>query len=241
MEREVRTYRDPDELGRMAAEEIIRLTTGADQRFSIALSGGNTPKRLYELLATEYRDRIDWQRIHLFWGDERYVPHDDPQSNFRMARESLLSHVPVPLQNIYPVPTHFLHPENAARAYEGALRNYFSGSAPQFDLLLLGIGADGHTASLFPGTQALNEQERWVVPVEAPPPFTPPQRLSFTFPLINQAKNIFFLVSGSDKRDVMQRMLQNPESARTKYPAAMVSPAGKVTWLTEKAVMPLAK
>jgi 6-phosphogluconolactonase len=237
MEREVRTYSDPDELGRMAAEELIRLAAGAGERFCIALSGGSTPKRLYELLATEYRDRIDWQRIHLFWGDERYVPHDDPQSNFRMVRESLLSHVPVPLQNIYPVPTHFIHPENAARAYEGVLRNFFGGSAPQFDLILLGIGADGHTASLFPGTAALNETERWVVPVEAPPPFAPPQRLSFTFPLINQAKNIFFLVSGSDKRDVLQAILRKPEISRLKYPAAMPSPKGRVIWFTDTAAM----
>jgi 6-phosphogluconolactonase len=237
MEREVRTYPGLDELSNSAAMEIARLFVDGNERISIALSGGNTPQHLYRLLAMEYRDRIDWQRVHLFWGDERYVPLDDPLSNFRMAREALLSQAPIPLQNIYPVPTHFIHAENAARAYEGALQNYFGGKAPGFDLILLGIGNDGHTASLFPGTPALKEQERWVVPVEAPPPFKPAQRVSFTFPLLNLAKNIFFLVSGGDKRDVLQQILQKPEPARSRYPAAMLSPRGRVIWFTDKAAV----
>jgi 6-phosphogluconolactonase len=237
MEREIRVYPGLEELSRMAAEEIVRLAADGSERFSIALSGGSTPHCLYKLLATEYRDKIDWQRVHLFWGDERYVPHDDPESNFRAARETLLSNVPLPLQNINPVATHFLRPENAARAYEEVLRNYFANTAPEFDVLLLGLGTDGHTASLFPGTPALKEQERWVVPAEAPLPIVPRGRLSFTFPLMNQAKNIFFLVSGEDKRNILHAILHEPAKAKSLYPAAMLVPRGREIWFAEKAAM----
>ncbi len=145
--------------------------------------------------------RTPWERVHLFWGDERYVPHDDPASNYRMARESLIAHVPIPAENVHPMPTDLPQPEKAAEAYEAELRRFFGTGAPGFDLQLLGLGVEGHTASLFPGSPALEEKERWVAAVVAPA--KPPQRLTLTLPVLNQGRNTLFLVTGADKRPIV--------------------------------------
>ena len=176
MKPDVRVCADVNELSRRAAEAVVRTindTARATGRCSLVLSGGNTPRTLYGLLASEFRDQIPWARVHVFWGDERYVSPHDPDSNYRMARETLLDHVPCPAGNVHPMPTHFPSPADAARDYERTLRNYFGNDSSQFDLILLGLGEEGHTASLFPGSPALGEQTRWVVAVDTPadPPF----------------------------------------------------------------------
>ncbi len=180
---------------------------------SLVLSGGRTPEPLYLLLATRrYRNALDWSRVHLFWGDERYVPHDDPQSNYYLAYETWLRRVNLPEENIHPMPTHYADPDEAARAYERELRRYFGAEAshPMFDLVLLGVGDDGHIASLFPQSPTLDETERWVVPSLAPT--EPRQRLTLTLPALNAARSIWFLVSGERKRAAIEQLFLQLET-----------------------------
>ena len=231
---DVRVYPDLHSLNRTAAEEsagLIQETLQKSARFNLVVAGGNTPRSLYRLLAEDYRDRISWPRIHLFWGDERYLPPEDRLSNYHMVHEELIEKVPLPPENVHPMPTHFSTPEEAARAYESTLREHFPDlqeSRPAFDLVLLGMGGDGHTASLFPGSPALQEKTRWVVAVEAA--VEPPQRLTLTLPVLNRARNAWFLVSGGGKREVLREILENRERAGQVYPAAMIKPAGRLVW-----------
>ncbi|MCX7924322.1 MAG: 6-phosphogluconolactonase [Fimbriimonadales bacterium] len=200
---------------------------------SVALSGGKTPETLYLLLASRhYQNALDWTRVHLFWGDERYVPHDDLRSNYRMAYEAWLYKASFPPENIHPMPTHYADPEEAARAYESELRAYFGEDAPlpQFDLVLLGLGDDGHIASLFPGDPALEETTRWVVPSRAP--VEPHQRLTLTLPVLNAAPRIWFLVSGASKRPVIAQLFH---AENADFPAARITPgAERFWWLSEE-------
>ncbi len=165
--RDVRVYPDLDPLNRVAADELadlIQESVRESGRFNLVVAGGNTPRSLYRLLGEDYRDRIPWPQIHLFWGDERFVPPEHRLSNFRMVQEELIEKVPLSPENVQPMPTHFSTPEEAARAYEETLREHFPDfkeSWPAFDLVLLGMGGDGHTASLFPGSPALQEKQRW--------------------------------------------------------------------------------
>jgi 6-phosphogluconolactonase len=240
MEPEICVYPNLDDLSRQAAEEIVRIAALAIKKsglFTIVLSGGSTPRVLYRLLATEYKERIEWNSVHCYWGDERYVPSNDPLSNQGMAREALLNHVPIPSQQVHPMPTYFLHPENAARAYEGILRQTFPDRGTAFDLILLGIGPDGHTASLFPGTPELEEAGKWVVPVEVAH-IIPRVRLSLTFPAINSARNVFFLVAGEDKRSVLRSIFRDGKKAKDQYPAARVSPMGRLVWFVDRSTLP---
>jgi len=205
---------------------------GAGGRFTLALSGGSTPQRFYEILSGEpYRSRIDWRRVFLFWGDERCVAPDHRHSNFRLARERLLDRVPVPAENCFPMPGE-LPPEEGARRYEGNLRRFFGVSAqaaglPSFDLVLLGLGADGHIASLFPGSPLLEEKRRWVAPA-FPPAGTEPAvpRLTLTLPVLNRAERIFFLVSGRAKEKAAVAVLSGGSSC----PAALVAPRRECRW-----------
>ena len=172
MKPDLRVFVDANELSLRAAEAAVRLindSARAHGRFSVALAGGNTPRSLYRLLASQFRGQIPWTKVHVFWGDERYVPSGDPHSNYRMARETLLDHVPCPAGNVHPMPTHLSDPDVAARDYEKTLRDYFSEEWPHFDLVLLGLGEEGHTASLFPRSPALEEKQRWVIAVELRP------------------------------------------------------------------------
>ncbi|MGH7752826.1 MAG: 6-phosphogluconolactonase, partial [Gemmatimonadales bacterium] len=165
---------------------------------------------------------------HFFWGDERYVPPDDPRSNCRMAKEAWLDRIAVPPENVHPMPTNFLDPDEAARRYETTLRRHFPAPWPRFDLILLGMGADGHTASLFPRSPALEERERWVVSVRAP--VEPSVRLTLTLPVINQAAAVWFLVSGEDKAEALRKVLTD-EAAVEAPPAARVRPVqGALIW-----------
>ncbi len=237
MKMDMRVFQDGDALSRAALDELLRIASDAVKergRFAIALAGGHTPGKLYQMWGQpEKREmRTPWERVHLFWGDERYVPHDDPASNYRMARESLIAHVPIPAENVHPMPTDAPQPEKAAEAYEAELRRFFRTGAPAFDLQLLGLGVEGHTASLFPGSPALEEKERWVAAVVAPA--KPPQRLTLTLPVLNQARNTFFLVTGADKRAIITALRGQSTEGSSPYPVARVQPKGPVVWFLDK-------
>ena len=233
---EIRVLTTPQELFAVAAEEVVRLANQAVAergRFTIALSGGSTPKSLYNLLATNARTTLPWDRMYFFWSDERHVPATDPDSNYRMASEAMLSKVPVPAGNVFRVPTE--NPD-AAEEYESTLRKFFQlgpGQFPQFDLILLGMGPDGHTASLFPGTAGLQEKTRlvianWVEKLKT-------HRLTFTFPVLNAARSVAFLVSGTDKAPVLRAVLEEKVPGE-QYPAKLVQPTdGKLIWFLDRA------
>ena len=231
MKFDVRVSADVNELSLRAAEATVRTINEAVQTngsFSLALSGGNTPRTLYRLLSSQFRHLIPWTKVHVFWGDERYVPLDDPHSNYHMARETLLDAVPCPTGNVHPMPTELPDPDAAARDYEKMLKSYFSKDWPRFDLVLLGLGDEGHTASLFSGSPALEEKKRWVVAVKAPA--EPPLRLTLTLPALNHAANVYFLVTGSNKAQALHHILTGPPDPGT-YPASGVRlTQGTVIW-----------
>ncbi len=224
----LRVYSDLAGVSEGVAESITEkiTTTPADGIFNLALAGGNTPRTLYKLLATDFRDRIPWNRVHLFWGDERYVPPGDPQSNYRLVRESLLDHIKIPASNIQSMRTDFANPDDAATSYEMVLRRHFSSSWPAFSLVLLGLGVDGHTASLFPGSSALEERKRWVLSTIGPT--EPRLRLTLTLPAIAHAEQVYFLVAGSDKANAMQRSLT--EGSNTPAARLLAEKPDSVFW-----------
>jgi 6-phosphogluconolactonase len=236
---DVRRLNTPQDLFHAAAEEVVRCANEAVAergRFTIALSGGSTPKNLYTLLATNARTTVPWVRTFFFWSDERHVPPDDPESNYKMAEATLLSKVPIPAANVFRIPAENPDAEAAAREYEKTLRTFFSlkpGDVPRFDLILLGMGPDGHTASLFPETAALRERSRLVVAnwVEKLKTY----RITFTLPVLNAARCVSFLVSGSEKAAALREVLQG-EADGEKYPSKLVKPAdGKLIWFVDGA------
>ncbi|HEV2491008.1 MAG TPA: 6-phosphogluconolactonase [Candidatus Acidoferrales bacterium] len=236
---EARVFADLESLSRAAAEESARAVGEAVRsrgRCLIALSGGHTPSRMYELWATEYREKIPWGKVHFFWGDERFVPADDPKSNYRMAKLSLLDRVPVQAENIHPVVTSYANADEAAQVYENTLRRFFGDAGPTFDILFLGMGGEGHTASLFPDSPALAEQKRWVVGVRAP--VDPPVRVSLTFPVLRRARETFFLIAGADKKGVIEELTRDPKAAGKKFPVAMLRPEGRAIWFLDQAAYP---
>ncbi len=219
---DVRVFPDVEPLSRAAAQGLmdrINATAQGGGRFYLALAGGNTSRVLYRVLAADYRQEIPWEQVHVFWGDERYVAADDTRSNYRMARETLLDHIPIPAKNIHPMPTDYAEPEDAARAYERTLKNFFTGLWPRLNVVLLGLGSDGHTASLFPGSSALEEKERWVVAAKGPA--DPRQRLTLTLPVLTHSDQIYFLVAGPDKAEALRRALAGAPDSRS-CPAARV-------------------
>ncbi len=235
MTRSLRVFTDLDALSAAAAAAVaqtVRKAVDTAGRCALVLSGGSTPRTLYELLASEWRDRIPWGALHVFWGDERYVPHTDPRSNYRMAKEALLDRVPCEPDHLHPMPTNYEAPEAAARAYEATLRDYFGKGPPRFDLVLLGLGEEGHTASLFPRSPALAEHTRWTVAVTAPA--DPPVRLTLTVPALTHAAAIYFLVVGSKKAHALSQVL-SPTADPNLYPAAAIRPdAGTITWWVDQ-------
>jgi len=237
--RDVRICADLADLSQHVAESAVVLINDAVQRTgrcTLALSGGSTPRPIYALLATDLRDKIPWHRVHVFWGDERYVPADDPASNYGTARAVLLDHVPCPAANIHPMPTSFQEPDAAANDYQATLRQYFTEAWPRFDLLLLGVGEDGHTASLFPGSPALTDTVRWVVPAAAPLDTT--HRLTLTVNALAGAAAIYALASGLRKRPVIERVLAHDPAARV-YPIAQVADAAEaLTWWVDADAAP---
>ncbi len=235
---DTQVFRDLDALSRAALAELLRTMRDAVKergRFAIALAGGKTPAKMYTLWAHAENHGVStpWDKVHLFWGDERYVPADSPLRNYRMTREALIEQVPIPAANVHPMPTDYPRPAKAAEAYEAGLRKFFGPEPPAFDLQLLGLGVEGHVASLFPGSAALEEKERWVMAVEAPA--TPPQRLTLTPVVLNRGRNTFFLVGGADKREIVAALRSEPDSKPSQYPAGVIRPEGRVLWFLDQA------
>lgn len=224
---------DPAELARYAAHLVVSVSAASNGPVRICLSGGSTPKILYQLLSShEFRKRVPWDRVHWYWGDERFVPHDHPDSNFRMARLAMLSSAPVPDTNVHPVQTACQTPEESATEYEHLLkahygRDHLDPEQPLFDLTFLGLGEDGHTASLFPGVAALNERKRWCVAIVDA---RPEARVSLTFPALNASRQVAFLVAGASKYPMVQR-IENGED----LPAAHIRPLGTLHWMLDRA------
>ena len=236
---EIRVLTTPQDLFAAAAEEVIRDANEAVQergRFTIALSGGSTPKSLFNLLATNARTTLPWDRMYFFWGDERHVPPTDPDSNYKMADETMLAKVPVPPGNIFRFHTENPDAPSVAEDYEKTLRKFFNLEAPgvpSFDLILLGMGPDGHTASLFPGTAALQEKSRLVVANWVEKLKT--HRLSLTLPVLNAARCVAFLVSGTDKAAILRTVLEE-DAPGEQYPSKLVKPTdGKLIWIVDRA------
>lgn len=199
--------------------------------YSLVLSGGSTPRRLYELLSQPpFVQETPWPHIHFFWGDERCVPPDHPDSNYGLASRILLSRIPVPEKNIHRIPVEKGPGPWAAREYEKEIRSFFNSPGSSFDLILLGLGKDGHTASLFPGDPALQEEEHLTAYVPKPGLAPAFPRITLTLPLINQAEEVLFLVSGAEKKEGLRTILHESSGGRDLYPAARINPKGKVLW-----------
>lgn len=231
-------YDDKHTLSQHAAEYILRIARESIDlhgRFTFALTGGTTPGEVYSLLGSEpIRSQINWQLVHIFWGDERCVPQNNPESNFYLAQEVLLENVAIPKSQIHPVPADQADRDAASQAYTVEMQHAFgTNGIPDFDLIHLGMGPEGHTASLFPHQASLREKHRLVIPVSVPKP--PPDRLTFTPPLLNAAKNVLFLVTGSEKADALHAVLEG-EYRPDDYPAQIVHPTnGEVVWMLDKA------
>jgi len=227
----LRVYADLASLNKAVAGKIAELASTATEQFHLTLSGGSTPRPLYTLLATNFRDKISWGSVHIFLGDERYVAPQDPTSNFYMVRQALLDHVRIPASNVHPIPTNFPDPNEAAKAYEAVLRTYFPTPWPTFNLLLLGVGSDGHTASLFPNSPALEERNRWAIPTLGPT--EPRLRITLTLPALTHAKQIYFLVAGVDKADALRQTLT--EGSDTPTARLLSQRPDAVLWADEAA------
>ena len=232
MNRIVEVLLDKPALVKRSQEIIIsRLHTALESRdrFTIVLAGGSTPKPLYQALASE---SLPWSKIHVFWGDERYVPATDKDSNQKMAREAWLDNIDIPADNIHPMNTTAGDPEQDARQHEAELRQFFQtqeGEFPVFDLVLLGMGDDGHTASLFPHTEALKERDRLVTVgnKDGQP------RITFTIPLINHARCVLFLVAGENKRPAIKEVFASQADDKH-YPSRSIQPQGELLWLLDR-------
>jgi 6-phosphogluconolactonase len=236
MKMDIQVFPDVDAVSRAAFVELQRVMRDAIAergRFTVALSGGHTPEKLYKLWAAA-GEPTDWNLVHLFWGDERYVPKTDALSNYRMTREThLLDAIPASNVHRMPGPEDFSTAQAAAEAYETELRGFFGSVPPAFDIQLLGLGVEGHTASLFPGSPALAEKQRWVMPVVAPA--KPPDRLTLTPVVLNRGRNTYFLVGGADKREIISALRSEPDSKPIQYPAGLIKPGGRVLWFLDQA------
>lgn len=240
MKTQTQIFSDNLRLGPAAAEQVAQIATEAAAqhgRFTVAFSGGSLPAILCPALISEpLRSQIDWSTWQVAWADERFVPLSDPESNYRLVREHLFDHVPIPTNQIFPLNEAEKDVEMAASAYQAQLAGLFPGATgqlPRFDLILLGMGPDGHVASLFPHHPLLRENERWIAAVsDSPKP--PPQRITFTLPLLNSARHILFIVTGSNKAEKVQAALNRAPSPDT--PASLVQPPdGEITWYLDQA------
>lgn len=247
MQPEVREYQDLEECSRAAAALIVAKATSCVQQrgfFTLALTGGRTPGRLYELLAHQpSASRMPWDETHIFWGDDRWVPHTHPASNFGLARDTLLAKVKIPPANIHPIPTNLASPQISAETYEARILDFFrskSGNEHQsdqrlpatpIDLILLGMGEDGHIASLFPGHDFAQDRNHLVLAINTPDAKPPVPRVSMSLKLINQADTILFLVSGEKKKRIVQEILTAAPQMAKIYPAAQIRPTTRLLWL----------
>ncbi len=221
---------DPDDLARQVASWMVTTLNAREGKLAVALSGGSTPKRLYTLLASApFKSRMPWDRVEWFWGDERFVPPDDPSSNYRMTQEAMLRHVPVAPERVHPIATVGLSPAESAAAYERTLRHFRPDLAePLFDIVLLGLGTNGHFASLFPGTSALAERSAWAAPVTPPGEKT---RITLTYAPLESCRHAAFLVAGADKRDILSQV----RGGKADFPASRYRPRGELHWFTDDA------
>ncbi|MGQ9688790.1 MAG: 6-phosphogluconolactonase [Desulfobaccales bacterium] len=231
---EIRFFADLEALSRAAADIFVAQaarSTAARGRFAVALAGGATPRRTYELLAAEpLREQVNWQQVHIFWGDERGVPPEDRRSNYRLAKQTLLERVPLPSENIHSIPA-YPSVELGARKYEAELKAFFGQGLPQFDLIFLGLGADGHVASLFPGSPLLREKRRWVVGI--PIANRDEARVTLTAAVINLATMVVFLVAGKDKAEAVKDVFEGPLEP-WRHPAQLIHPASQgLVWLLD--------
>lgn len=244
----LRKFKNLEEASIAAVNHMIEIASTAvsEKGFcTMVLAGGKTPQLTYELLGTApHSGQMPWEQIHFFWGDERWLADNHPENNFSTASKYLFAKVTVPASNIHPISTGYETPEIGAEMYEKHLRDFFSSKSPlagqskvgdmffpSFDLILLGMGTDGHTASIFPGSNLLEEQKKWVAAVPQGKGSPPVARISLTLPVINQARNILFLISGHRKRTILHAILARPLDAARIYPAARIKPAGNLTWL----------
>lgn len=233
----LQTFDSPELLSRAAAERVLSIASHnleVSNRFNLALSGGSTPERLYRLLAdTSLRQLTDWAHWHVFFGDERCVAQDHAESNYRLAREALLDHVPIPASQVHPMVVDPGHPEGDACAYEALIRREVSSEnrIPVFDLVLLGLGPDGHTASLFPDTDALGVRDRLVTSVRVDRLSS--TRITFTYPLLDHARHILFLVTGQAKAPLLAELQDGSDEPR--YPVQRLAPQGTVEWFLDRA------
>lgn len=240
MKKHIHAYPNKQKLITATAERMVNSIVQAIRNngmCNIALSGGNTPGGVFSLLASgSNRDQVDWDRLHIFWGDERMVPPEHNDSNFRMTQETLLNHVKIPDTNVHRMRGE-IAPEVAAAEYAELLHDHFKGSLPCFDLVLLGLGEDGHTASLFPGTDAVQECEKHAVAVFVPE--LNMWRITLTFPVINAAREVLFLVSGKSKSEIIQRIMSLKQPVK-ELPASMVDPQnGELHWMLDSDAMVL--
>ena len=225
---------DPERLAHRLADWLLEAARSAEPPFAVALSGGSTPRRLYELLAqSPRREAFPWDDTHWFWGDERFVSHADPQSNYGMVHEAMLSHAPIPPSSIHAIPTEGMTPEAAATLYEQELMTFYGAGSldpkrPLFDVTLLGLGPDGHTASLFPNTPVLDERQRWVAAVVG---VKPEIRITLTYPPLESSRHAVFLVAGKEKRSVLDRLLRGDRN----LPAARLHPIGTLHYFADVA------
>jgi len=229
-------FENDELLAHSVADWLCDLANANDHNFTVCLSGGSTPQRLYKRLAEPMiASCFPWKRMYWFWGDERFVPHDHQDSNYRMAFDAFLSRVPVPVENIHAIPTENLTPAQSAAAYEKTLRRFYGAdlmtlNRPLFDVVFLGIGEDGHTASLFPGQAALEETRRWAVAVigaKAEP------RITLTYPALDSSRDVAFLATGGEKRGVVARA----QAGDRTLPAARIHPIGRLHWFTDRAAV----
>jgi 6-phosphogluconolactonase len=238
--------------------EVAHRSIDERNRFSLVLSGGATPGPLFRMLGGEAADDLTWEKTHLFWGDERRVGPEDPASNFRMVHETILAAAPIPEANVHRIMGEATDPDAAAMTYEEELREFLSAasvngssdapeatdnsssSAPEalFDLALLGIGGDGHTASLFPGDPVLNESERWVRAVKAPDYRPPTDRITLTVPALNRTRAVFFLASGVAKQGVVEKILALGQEGSPELPASLIRPLERLVWFLDEAAAP---
>jgi 6-phosphogluconolactonase len=230
----VAVYSTSEDLAHATAAWLRERAQVAGERFAVCLAGGSTPRRVYELLASAATGGFPWDRVHWFFGDERFVPHDHPDSNYRMARETLFDAAPVPAANVHPMPTAGL-PADAAQRYESELQGFYGAATldpqrPLFDVVLLGLGEDGHTASLFPGTAALQERQRWVVDVLNP---KAEPRITLTYPVLESTRALAFLVAGANKRAILARVWADED-----LPAARLQGDVAPNWFIDQAAAP---
>jgi 6-phosphogluconolactonase len=248
---EFRVSQDLESLSRAALDALLetaRRSIAQRNRFSLVLSGGATPGPLFRMLGGDAADALTWEHVHLFWGDERCVGPEDPASNFRMVREMILTKVPIPGANIHRIAGEADDPASAARNYEADLRKFLGAPVGEddgsgipealFDLALLGVGEDGHTASLFPGDSVLDEQERWVRAVKAPDDRPPTDRITLTIPALNRSRSAFILASGAAKRQVVERIVDLGSNGSPQLPVSLIRPVERLFWFVDEEAAP---